>query len=521
MLPRYLLNFTLKELQKYNADFLIIGSGITGMYTALNLARHGHVLLLSKIKLLGGSSLYAQGGIAAALGEQDSPVYHLQDTVRAGAGMCNKKAVEILVREGPYHVKQLMKLGVPFDLKNGRLSFTTEGAHSRPRVLHAGGDATGREICRVLAHHISISSNIRIMENSLAVDLLTMDERCIGALVLDNSCNMLAVYARGIILATGGVGQIYNTTTNPDEATGDGIAMALRAGAAVKDMEFIQFHPTTLNHPQFTGYLISEAVRGEGAVLRNIHGDRFMKNYHPLAELAPRDVVSRGIYKEIHRANNQVFLDATSFSEAYFKDRFPSIYDNLKSIGIDPSKEWIPVAPAAHYLMGGISTDTLGRSSIKGLYACGETACTGVNGANRLASNSLLEGLVFGFRAAGAAAADELPPINEPGLEHPKSKEVEITEEMSKVYDKRLRSLMEDHVGIIRNTRGLKRVIEELENMLYLAPVKSRNRHCLELLNKIHTAYAIVKSAFARQESRGAHFRTDARESHIVGEVVQ
>lgn len=509
MFHRYLINFNLKKIEKYHTDFLVIGSGLAGLYVALNLSRHGRVMVLSKTTILGGSSLYAQGGIAAAMGAEDSPACHFEDTIIAGAGLCNEKAVKILVKEGPDHVKQLIKLGAPFDLKNGRLAFSLEGAHSQPRVLHAGGDATGREICKTLTDHVSKSSRIDIMENAMAIDLLAVRNRCRGVMAMDNSGKLLTVNAGGVIIATGGIGQIYKTTTNPEESTGDGIAMALRAGAAVKHMEFIQFHPTSLNHPRAGGFLISEAVRGEGAVLRNIDGDRFMQDLHPRAELAPRDIVARGIYQQIYETGKQVFLDATHFSSTRFKERFPSIYRTLQEIGLDPSKEWIPVTPAAHYLMGGILTDMRGRTNIRGLYACGETACTGVNGANRLASNSLLECLVFGSRAAESVAAEKTPGGKELQIDYAGGEEVEFTAEMIKAYDQRLRALMEEHVGIMRNARGLKKAIKELEAMISSAPLKAAGRFCIELQNKIHTAHAVATAALARRDSCGAHYRTD------------
>lgn len=509
MFQRFLINFNLSEVNDEYIDFLVIGSGLAGLYVAFNLARYGRVLMLSKITLLGGSSYYAQGGIAAALGEKDSSVCHYRDTIKAGAGLCNRKAVKILAREGPRHVRELIRLGIPFDYKDEKLIFSMEGAHSRPRIIHAGGDATGREICKTLTDQVANSPNITIMEQVMAIDLLTGSQRCRGTLVLDGKGSLLAIYAKAVVIATGGIGQIYRTTTNPAESTGDGIGMALRAGAVLKNMEFIQFHPTALDHPVAGGFLISEAVRGEGAVLRNSSGDRFMQSYHPAAELAPRDIVARGIHQQIFEADEKVYLDATGFAAGYFKSRFPSIWQKLSEIGLDPGKTWIPVSPAAHYLMGGILTDTWGRTNLKGLYACGEVACTGVNGANRLASNSLLECLVFGARTARAAAAER---ILSRRLAHfsTGSEEILLNETDCAVQDQKLRNLMEQHAGIVRNAPGLKKAIAELTAMTATAPLKSGDRTCLELQNKIIAAHAVASAALARRKSRGAHYRSDS-----------
>jgi L-aspartate oxidase len=509
MFPRYLINFNLREIDEEYVDFLVIGSGLAGLYVAFNLARYGRVLMLSKITLLGGSSYYAQGGIAAALGEKDSPACHYKDTIKAGAGLCNKRAVKILVREGPRHVRELIRLGAPFDCKDEKLNFSIEGAHSRPRVIHAGGDTTGREICKTLITHVNNSPNITIMEQVMAVDLLTSHRRCKGALVINSKGGLLAVHAGAVVIATGGIGQIYRTTTNPAESTGDGIAMALRAGAALMNMEFIQFHPTALDHPAAGGFLISEAVRGEGAVLRNSAGEQFMQSYHPAAELAPRDIVARGIHEQIFGAGEKVYLDATGFAAGHFKIRFPSIWQRLIDVGLDPEKTWIPVSPAAHYLMGGILTDTWGRTKLRGLYACGETACSGVNGANRLASNSLLECLVYGARTARAAATDWVRPGKPAHFAADWNEEVELNEEECAIQDQKLRSLMEQHAGIVRNTAGLKKATAEILAMAAQAPLKVKNHTCLELQNKIVTAHAVVSAALARNKSCGAHYRSD------------
>jgi L-aspartate oxidase len=509
MYPRYLGNFMSQKPDLIKTDILIIGSGIAGIYAALNIPENLKVILLSKTALVEGNTRYAQGGIAAALNENDSPEEHYHDTLIAGAGKCNKKAVNVLVNEGPIHVNNIIKLGVAFDRKDNQLCFTVEGAHSKPRVLHAGGDTTGLTINSTLAGKVKIRSSIQIIEQAFAVDLLLSKGKATGALVLDQQGKLLVIHAGATILATGGAGRIYGITTNPAEATGDGVAMALRAGAKVKDLEYVQFHPTALSHPAAPGYLISEAVRGEGAVLINEEGKRFMQGHHFLGELAPRDIVSRGIHHEIYEAGKKVYLDATAFSESFFSSRFPSIYSTLTSMGINPAKTLIPVAPAAHYMMGGIKTDLDGRTNISRLYACGETASTGVHGANRLASNSLLEGLVFGFRAAKAAVEEYTPPgkwavpeIEEKALPLP-------GEDVISDYTASLHNLMDKNVGIIRNAAGLKLAIKKIGEMIFQTPVIEAERSFMELQNQLIVAHNVAKSALANKESCGAHYRSD------------
>ncbi len=511
MLPKYLMNFNSSELEQQVVDFVVIGSGIAGMYTALHLASAGSVSLLTKGKLISGSTLYAQGGIASAIGDRDNPDFHFQDTVKAGAGMCNEQAVRILTSEGPERIKELMRLQVPFDYIDGDLAFAKEGAHSFPRVLHAGGDATGKALSSVLANHVQQKKQIEIIEDTIAVDLLVSEQgRCTGILAMDSrNQRLFIIYAKAVILATGGAGQVYKYTTNPPEATGDGIAMAARAGAQTSNLEFVQFHPTALNHPALPGFLISEAVRGEGGILRNSLGERFMPNYHPQAELAPRDIVARAIEDQLRKTEG-VFLDVTHLGLEFFSQRFPSIYRTCKKIGLNPAKQWLPIAPAAHYLMGGIAVDINGRTGISGLYACGETACTGVHGANRLASNSLLEAVVFGYRTAYAVIqqADKITVDITECQMFSKNQQNGWTEELLKKNNE-LKNLMQDYVGVIRSEAGLKRALKEIKKMLPLLYMHSKTIETIELQNKIITAYLIISAALVRKKNCGAHYVGD------------
>ncbi|HEX9059475.1 MAG TPA: L-aspartate oxidase, partial [Clostridia bacterium] len=397
---RYLIDFDTDDVEKEYFDIVIIGSGIAGVYTALQIPLSYNVAILTKESMDTSNSVLAQGGIAVSLDKEDSPQLHFRDTIYAGAGLCDEDSVWVLVNEAASNIENLFKFGVNFDKKDtDELSLTREGAHSKNRIIHAG-DTTGKEVCDKLISEVITHSNVKIKEKIFAIDLLTDNGKCYGVLAYDETQNKIKAFmSRTVVCATGGFGQIYKNTTNPDVSTGDGLCLAYRAGAKLMDLEFIQFHPTVLHHKDNKSFLISEAVRGEGAVLRNINGDRFMDSYHPLRELAPRDVVSRAIFKEMKKTNSEfVYLDITFKGKEYLENRFPNIYKTCLEYGIDISKDYIPVAPAEHYCMGGIKTDVFGRTGIKGLYACGEAACTGIHGANRLASNSLLEGLVFGHK---------------------------------------------------------------------------------------------------------------------------
>jgi L-aspartate oxidase len=483
---------------------------------------------VTKSRLKDGSTLYAQGGIAAVLDSDDTPSLHLEDTMNAGAGLCNREAVSVLVTEGPRCVRKLMERGAQFDTDaNGQLLLAREGAHRTRRIVHAQGDSTGREVMRALTAQAQ-ASGVAIFENTFTVDLLTDDGRCVGALVLDAQGQLKILRAKATILATGGCGQVYRVTTNPPVVTGDGMAMAFRAGAPLRDMEFVQFHPTALAVPREPKFLISEAARGEGAILRNVRGERFMPRYHEMAELAPRDVVARSIVEECRRTrSDHALLDLTAHSAEFIAQRFPCIYENCVAHGFDPSQQPIPVSPAAHYMMGGVKTDTHGATEIPGLYACGEVANTGVHGANRLASNSLLEGLVFASRTV-TAARRYVKRIRDEGLEI-RDERMRMTPHPSSLIShpfdvcSALQNLMWQHAGILRDGEGLSRArrqilewMERLEQPLPPTPV------ALELANMLTVASLITHAASLRTESRGAHSRQDfpQREDAWLNHVV-
>ncbi|MDK2887863.1 MAG: L-aspartate oxidase [Thermoanaerobacter sp.] len=510
MIGRYLVNFDTRQLPQENWDYVILGSGIAGLYTAYAASRFDRqVVVLTKYTMEDSNTDKAQGGIAAALGHSDSPALHLKDTLAAGAGLCDPEAVNVLVNEGPGRVRELIAMGARFDRENGQLALTREGAHSRRRILHAAGDATGAEIQRVLSGQARLSPNIEVRENHFAVDLLVQDNTCYGVLALDGSSGELRVFwGRAVVLATGGLGQLFEHNTNPAVATGDGIAMAWRAGAEVMDMEFIQFHPTVLSLPGAPPFLISEAVRGEGAYLRNRYGERFMPRYHDLAELAPRDVVVRAILKEMgSTASDRVFLDLSHLDPEKVQQRFPTISRTCASYGLDITRDLIPVAPAAHYMMGGVKTNLYGETSIEGLYACGEVACQGVHGANRLASNSLLDGLVFGGRIV--ERVNSLPPRRSG---HPEfsCRELGDAPEMDAAHLRReIQSVMGKYVGPVRTAQGLEKALAFFEEWAHLAEYRARNVEEMEVRNMLLAGQLIAQAALIRTESRGGHYRLD------------
>ncbi len=473
--------------------FLVVGSGVAGLHTAWRASQHGDVLLLTKRSLFDSATAYAQGGIAAALGAGDSPKLHRQDTLAAGAALCDAAAVQVLVEEGPARVRELQTAGAQFDLDpRGELLLGREAAHS------TNGDQTGAEVARTLIARVRASKRIRVLERARVLDLIVSRGECTGVRA-SVAGKAVEIVADATVLATGGCGQVYRYTTNPVVATGDGFAIAHRANVTLADMEFVQFHPTALDTPENPLALISEAVRGEGAILVNERGERFMQKVHASAELAPRDVVARAIFRE--QKKSRVYLDARRLGRGFAK-RFPGILALCAARGIDPRKDLIPVTPAAHYMMGGVVTDLNGHSSMKRLYAVGEVARTGVHGANRLASNSLLEGLVFAERVARDLAAVipltrvpaprkwTVPPFSDRGA--------------AQVAADRVREVMWQHAGIARTAKGLRTAVSELAEIEERLPTGAT-----EELNLVQTARLIVEAALRRKESRGGHYRSD------------
>ncbi|MFB3923137.1 MAG: L-aspartate oxidase [Terriglobia bacterium] len=498
------------------ADFLILGSGIAGVRAAIELARAGKVLVLTKGDLFESSTEYAQGGIAAALSEDDEVSLHLNDTLKAGDGLCCEEAVRILVEEGPKLIQELIEWGMKFDRNGTKLAFTREGAHSRSRVLHAHGDSTGREILRALMAKAKSIPAIHVQPHAFAIDLLMEGRRVWGAEYLDEKSGALhRIQADAVLLATGGLGQVYKETTNPSVACGDGVAIAWRAGTTLSDLEFVQFHPTALYVKGAPRFLLSEALRGEGAQLRNLDLERFMPRYHEAAELAPRDVVSRAMVMEMHRCESEfVYLDLTALDAEHVKKRFPRIYSTCLEYNLDITTDLMPVRPAAHYAMGGVATDLQGATDVEGLYAAGEVASTGVHGANRLASNSLLEGLVFGAAAARAMVERRRGGARLESAEPKAGAQPQTTashEGPSLPTDKLLcevRSIMWDKVGVIRRGNDLQAAVKRLQG-ISLAPATPPDRRFFEAQNILEVARLIARSALAREESRGAHYRTD------------
>ena len=495
------------------ADFVVVGAGIAGLRASIELAAAGTVVCVSKREVTESNTRYAQGGIAAALSEDDEVGLHLEDTLKAGDGLCNETAARVLVEEGPPRIEELIEWGTEFDRTGTRIAFTREAAHSRSRVLHAHGDATGREIGRALYHKAAALKHITFCEFDFTTELLQREGQITGVRVLDRSGQSHDVYARSILLATGGLGHVYSDTTNPSVATGDGVAMAFRAGAEISDMEFVQFHPTALYVKGAPRFLLSEALRGEGAYLRNPELKRFMPKYHAMAELAPRDVVARAITHELQVANRPdaaVFLDLTHLDAERVRKRFPTIYETCMHYNLDIGTDLIPVRPAAHYSMGGVRTDLNGLTSLPCLYAAGEVACTGVHGANRLASNSLLEGLVFGARAARAMREQRSAPAR---IERqPAASKVVATgnghhQKIEAIVCK-VQALMWHYVGIVRDGAGLQKVVAELTSLQQELPPADDGR-ISEAQNLLQTGLLIARSALARLESRGAHYRTD------------
>lgn len=499
------------SLNTRDTQYLIIGGGAAGLRAAAELLESGKdVIILAKEDILESNTEYAQGGVAVALSDEDKIGFHLDDTLRAGDGICNEEAVRILVEEGPRYIEELIEWGVDFDREGTSLAFTKEGAHSRSRILHAGGDSTGGEVMRALVSKVKSYDTLEYLSYYFAVDLVVRDGRCRGAICLDEKTGeMIFIRSSAVLMATGGLGKVYKETTNPSIATGDGHAMGFRAGAVMRDMEFVQFHPTVLYKEGAPRFLMTESLRGEGARLRNEEGGLFMKRYHPAAELAPRDVVSRAILSEIRATGSEsVFLDLTHLRPKYVKKRFPKIFKTCRIHGIDITEERIPVRPCAHYMMGGIKSDLQGRTGVEGLYAAGECACTGVHGANRLASNSLLEGIVYGGRAGKAILEngdgpagtgyilDYDPPMAEPGDSH---------EELRRY----IQDLMWRDVGINRCGESLTRTMKKLMDIKADFGTYHPEKRYHETLNILLNARMITDSALRRLESRGCHYRSD------------
>lgn len=509
------------------SDYIIIGSGIAGLYTALLAKEAGSVLVLTKGSIEDCNTRYAQGGIAAPIGGNDSPELHLQDTIDAGDGLCDLEAVRILVTEAPDRIADLIKFGVPFDTLDGEIALTREAAHSVPRIIHAGGDATGEHIEVTLSRRVRMSS-IKVLEYCLATQIILEAGKVKGVRALDCRTGLVEEYeCRFVIIATGGAGRLFKYTTNSEVATGDGIVLAFQAGAEITDMEFFQFHPTAVRLPGVPPFLISEAVRGEGGILRNVEGYQFMSDYTPEAELAPRDVVARSILYEMRKTgSDRVFLDVTHIPARRVATRFPHIYRFCLDHGLDITKGLIPVAPAAHYLMGGVKVNTWGETNIDGLFAAGETACTGVHGANRLASNSLLEVVVFSKRIVektrDTANANQSAITTQADCYH--LEERKKLKAVPRLNLSNLESLLWDNVGIVRSAEGLSRAVDVLANWQALLP-QSTDRPSYELNNMVLNARLMAEAALLRQESRGAHFRTDFPKSssdwqkHIVFKV--
>ncbi|KXK02117.1 MAG: L-aspartate oxidase [Acidobacteria bacterium OLB17] len=499
-------------------DFIVIGSGVAGLRAAIALAEKGaRVSVLTKDKTSESNTEYAQGGVAVVLAEDDNAELHEEDTLVAGAGLCDVSAVETLVREGTRYVKQLIDWGTEFDREGGKLIFTQEAAHSRRRILHAHGDSTGAEFVRSLIARAGAEPLINLTPFATTEKLIVSNGRCVGVRFLDPILRApREIVGRAVIACTGGAGQLYLHTTNPGVATGDGMSMAYLAGAKIADIEFVQFHPTALSLENAPRFLLSEAMRGEGGILRNRYGERFMPGYDERAELAPRDIVARSIILEMRKTGTRtVFLDMTALDGKFLRHRFPKIFETCLAYGLDITKDPLPVSPASHYFMGGIRTDLDGRSSLPGLYAAGEVTCTGVHGANRLASNSLLEGLVFGARAGEAAFADSSgidASAFEIAAEPPSPPDTTIV-----AVRKRVKRIMWERVGILRERGSLGRAIEEFDQML-ASDLGSRSRNFVTL------AKLVAVAALWREESRGGHFRTDfpdRRDEFLVHSIQQ
>ncbi len=497
-------------VDKIDTDFLIVGCGLAGLYAALYASRFGSVVLLTKSTIEESNSYWAQGGIAAAIDPEDSTWFHIEDTLRAGRGLCNREAVEILVEEGRERVIELMDLGMQFDTGEGGLELGLEGGHTKRRVLHVG-TSTGREMVSFLIAAVNNNSSITTYENTGVVKFLSKDSRCHGAVALDQDFNTKVILSKSTILATGGASALYKRTTNPKGSVGEGIALAYQAGAEITDMEFIQFHPTAFYSDQGESFLISEALRGEGAYLLNSQGKRFMTEYSEYAELAPRDVVSRSIYLEMSKSGeSNVYLDLRHIESDYIINRFANIYNFCLNCGIDVTKDLIPVAPAAHYTIGGVKTGLFGETNIECLFACGEVASTGVHGGNRLASNSLLECVVFAKRSVEGALKRLAETDNSHKFDYPET-DFEYSEVQSNKLSeikKEISQILNSNVGIVRTHEGLINAVDSIGSISKSIDEFS-GYYRLKLAMALDVSYLIARFSLIREESRGVHIRQD------------
>ena len=491
-----------------NHDHIIIGSGLAGLYAAYRASAHGRVALLTKSSIRESNSYFAQGGIATVIGEDDTPSFHMQDTIDAGRGLCDYPPVHLLVNEGPARVQELIDEGMHFDTENGALALALEGGHHQKRILHAGGDATGRRITEFVIDKVEHTSSIEVFDNHAVIDFLIDDEGCFGVRTWNLTCNEEEIFTgSNTILASGGASAIYKRTTNPRTTTGDGLALAYRAGCEIADMEFIQFHPSAIYTPNGEAYLVSEAVRGEGARLLNCHGERFMLEQHELAELAPRDVVARAIFEQLQLHGEEfVYLSLAHMDPEKIKQRIPNIFEKAASLGFNMSDR-LPVAPAAHYTVGGVKCDLSGRTNIPHLYVCGEVASTGIMGANRLASNSLVECLVFGKRAVDDSRDNQrhapFPRVSP-----------EFTRDVSRLpafldLEKEVATIIMRGAGITRSAEGLTHALEQLERLGKAWPREETEYIARAADNLLIVATLVIQPALVRKESRGGHFRSD------------
>ncbi|MFB6346378.1 MAG: L-aspartate oxidase [bacterium] len=505
---RYLLDPETQEFTHESSEILIVGSGVAGLRSALELAEDYTVTIITKASIKSSNTNWAQGGIAAVVGDHDNYESHIQDTLEAGAGLCDEPAVRRLVRNGPDQVRQLMDWGADFDRIGDELDLGREGGHSKNRIVHGRGDATGSLVEDTLVNQVQHHPRITVFEESMMVDIVADNDRAYGLLTMDRETTRV-IWCRGLILATGGLGQLFRETTNHNIATGDGMAAGFRAGLTLRDMEFVQFHPTTLYVAGGPRFLISEAVRGEGAILVDADGQRFMEEEHPRAELAPRDIVSRAILDRMIETNSEcVYLDITDHSEEELRQKFPTIFSTCEEYELDMSRDRIPVRPCAHYCMGGLKANLNGRTEFNNVYVAGEVSCTGVHGANRLASNSLLEGLIMGDQIRDAISNQELPELREVELSSPR-KTTDKTLDLDDLT-RSLKSLMWRRAGIIRSGEGLRKAQRQIDRWYrLLQPYRITSRKGVELANMMLLGKVIVEVAQNREESRGAHYRKD------------